>query len=306
VKPPQRDAGESPHADEGNALATVHPDRLHIAVVEDDIVVRTLVAASLREAGFRATEYTRLRDAEAGISIGGDVSVVAQGSSAALAYIGNAIASGNHTAGANLSIVGDLDISASASAGDARAYLADMHAYASDDGTANVTVGGNLKAHAVAVGSGYSATAYNIVSANATTSNAVARVQVGDIHVTAVATSGHAHAGLYLGAFGYGEISAGSVYVTANGSNSNDAQAQIVANDDGAISLGDLYVNNDDHGTLWLDLYAEDGADLTLGDVYIQAGMRAKGLEAFKAITPGTPAASVAQLWRIVSQSQKS
>jgi two-component system OmpR family response regulator len=37
-------------------------------VVEDDIVVRTMVAFSLREAGFRATEYTRLRDAEAGIS----------------------------------------------------------------------------------------------------------------------------------------------------------------------------------------------------------------------------------------------
>ncbi len=50
----------------------------------------------------------------------------------------------------------------------------------------------------------------------------------------------------------------------------------------------------------------KDDAQLRLGIVYIQAGMRAKGLEAFKAITAGTPSAGVAQLWRIVSQNQKS
>ncbi len=43
----------------------------------------------------------------------------------------------------------------------------------------------------------------------------------------------------------------------------------------------------------------KDDGQLRLGIVYIQAGQRAKALEAFKQITPGTPAAKLASLWRL-------
>jgi len=43
----------------------------------------------------------------------------------------------------------------------------------------------------------------------------------------------------------------------------------------------------------------KDDGQLRLGIVYLQAGMRAKALEAFKAITPGTPSAQVAALWKL-------
>lgn len=53
---------------DGGHFAAVHPDRLHIAVVEDDIVVRTIMSASLRGAGFRTSEYSRVRDAQTGFT----------------------------------------------------------------------------------------------------------------------------------------------------------------------------------------------------------------------------------------------
>lgn len=43
----------------------------------------------------------------------------------------------------------------------------------------------------------------------------------------------------------------------------------------------------------------KDDAQLRLGIVYIQAGQRAKALDAFKQITPGSAAAQVASLWRL-------